>query len=350
MGPHAPEYTPRLSSRTTPDGTPFTSSMTTAIGRASDDLPGGWGRGTTGLRPAPEGRWLRPGRQARHLVREPGRVDCRALGQPARRCRRRPGGLPRVVRSRARASAPIVRREVVLVGDEVERADRRYRRGLEAGGCRPTCSRTSTAARNGIPRAPPPRAPVPLAEIIFTSGATAEPKGVTITHRNILANIIPIEREIAKYREVRPAVSSDSVPESASAQPHVRPVDGDLRAADARGHRRLLARLQPGRDHPSDQIAPRVGARVRAKGARRPARSHVERVVPHTAGPDRWRASTGPGAGGTTATCIGCSAGSSGASSAARHRSILSSRRSGASSASSSCRATASRRPRRSSR
>ncbi len=33
-----------------------------------------------------------------------------------------------------------------------------------------------------------------LAEIIFTSGATAEPKGVTITHRNVLANIIPIER------------------------------------------------------------------------------------------------------------------------------------------------------------
>jgi long-chain acyl-CoA synthetase len=40
-----------------------------------------------------------------------------------------------------------------------------------------------------------------LAEIIFTSGATADPKGVTITHRNILANIIPIEREIEKYRK-----------------------------------------------------------------------------------------------------------------------------------------------------
>ncbi len=38
------------------------------------------------------------------------------------------------------------------------------------------------------------------AEIIFTSGATAEPKGVVITHRNILANIVPIEREVAKYR------------------------------------------------------------------------------------------------------------------------------------------------------
>jgi long-chain acyl-CoA synthetase len=39
------------------------------------------------------------------------------------------------------------------------------------------------------------------AEIIFTSGATAEPKGVIITHRNILANIVPIEREMAKYKK-----------------------------------------------------------------------------------------------------------------------------------------------------
>jgi long-chain acyl-CoA synthetase len=40
------------------------------------------------------------------------------------------------------------------------------------------------------------------AEIIFTSGATADPKGVVITHRNILANIVPIEREVAKYRRL----------------------------------------------------------------------------------------------------------------------------------------------------
>jgi len=40
-----------------------------------------------------------------------------------------------------------------------------------------------------------------IAEIIFTSGATAEPKGVVITHRNILANIIPIEHEALKFRK-----------------------------------------------------------------------------------------------------------------------------------------------------
>ena len=39
------------------------------------------------------------------------------------------------------------------------------------------------------------------AEIIFTSGATAEPKGVVLTHKNVLANIVPIEREMAKYRK-----------------------------------------------------------------------------------------------------------------------------------------------------
>jgi long-chain acyl-CoA synthetase len=39
-----------------------------------------------------------------------------------------------------------------------------------------------------------------VAEIIFTSGATAEPKGVVITHRNVLANIVPVEREVLKHR------------------------------------------------------------------------------------------------------------------------------------------------------
>jgi Acyl-CoA synthetases (AMP-forming)/AMP-acid ligases II len=36
-------------------------------------------------------------------------------------------------------------------------------------------------------------------QIIFTSGTTAEPKGIVLTHRNVLASLLPIEAEIAKY-------------------------------------------------------------------------------------------------------------------------------------------------------
>ena len=47
-----------------------------------------------------------------------------------------------------------------------------------------------------------------LVEIVFTSGTTADPKGVCLTHRNLLANLEPIEKEFRKYarwnRLVRP--------------------------------------------------------------------------------------------------------------------------------------------------
>jgi len=41
--------------------------------------------------------------------------------------------------------------------------------------------------------------PDDLIEIVFTSGTTAEPKGVCLTHRNLLANLAPIEKEFKKY-------------------------------------------------------------------------------------------------------------------------------------------------------
>jgi long-chain acyl-CoA synthetase len=37
-------------------------------------------------------------------------------------------------------------------------------------------------------------------EIVFTSGTTAEPRGVVLTHGNLLANLEPMEREIERYR------------------------------------------------------------------------------------------------------------------------------------------------------
>ena len=41
--------------------------------------------------------------------------------------------------------------------------------------------------------------PADTLEIVFTSGTTAEPKGVVISHGNVLANIAPLELEIQKY-------------------------------------------------------------------------------------------------------------------------------------------------------
>src|SRR5208282_2887107 len=50
------------------------------------------------------------------------------------------------------------------------------------------------------PYEPPAMRRTDLLEIVFTSGTTAEPRGVVLTHGNVLSNIEPIETEIAKYR------------------------------------------------------------------------------------------------------------------------------------------------------
>jgi long-chain acyl-CoA synthetase len=59
----------------------------------------------------------------------------------------------------------------------------------------------SDALAGHSPAAYPPTEikPADTLEIVFTSGTTAEPKGVVITHANVLANIAPLELEIQKY-------------------------------------------------------------------------------------------------------------------------------------------------------
>ena len=57
------------------------------------------------------------------------------------------------------------------------------------------------AARSDAPVTPPTLTRDDIVQIVFTSGTTAEPRGVVISHRNILANLEPLEREIAKYRK-----------------------------------------------------------------------------------------------------------------------------------------------------
>ena len=41
-----------------------------------------------------------------------------------------------------------------------------------------------------------------MLQVVFTSGTTAEPKGVVITHGNVLGNVAPLESEIKKYLNI----------------------------------------------------------------------------------------------------------------------------------------------------
>jgi long-chain acyl-CoA synthetase len=59
--------------------------------------------------------------------------------------------------------------------------------------------RDTLSARASAPYEAAAIGPADILEIVFTSGTTAEPKGVVITHGNVLGNIAPLEAEIQKY-------------------------------------------------------------------------------------------------------------------------------------------------------
>ena len=176
-----------------------------------------------------------------------------------------------------------------------------------------------------------------VAEIIFTSGATAEPKGVVITHRNVLANIVPVEREVLKYRKWgRPFFPIRFL--------NLLPLSHMFGQAMAT----FIPPMLPGvvvfmrGYNPVDIVAQiktrRISVLVSVPKILDVLREHVLRVDRHGKPPKQparrgehwlrrwWR---------LPATSIGCSGGSSGRSSSAPRRSTPSSKRSGASLASS---------------
>src|SRR5271166_5761430 len=59
--------------------------------------------------------------------------------------------------------------------------------------------RERVAVRSDVHVPPPPLTRDDIVQIVFTSGTTAEPRGVVISHGNILANLEPLEREIGAY-------------------------------------------------------------------------------------------------------------------------------------------------------
>jgi long-chain acyl-CoA synthetase len=78
--------------------------------------------------------------------------------------------------------------------------------------------REAVGQHSNEPYASPPLTRSSIAQIIFTSGATAEPKGVVISHGNILANLEPLEAGMQPYlkweRLVHPLRFLDLVPVS----------------------------------------------------------------------------------------------------------------------------------------
>ena len=99
------------------------------------------------------------------------------------------------------------------------------------------------------------------------------------------------KREVRKYRAFGSPFFPDPLPESAAAEPHVRPGDGDLHPSDAAGRGGFHAGIQPGGDHPPDPRRRDLGVGVGAEDSRDPAR--VRRAAFPEAGDLQPQAGTG---------------------------------------------------------
>jgi long-chain acyl-CoA synthetase len=113
--------------------------------------------------------------------------------------------------------ACVLRGAVAVPMDVAASADFASRVQAEVGARLVACSRRHAANLQGAPiivleelraclvqRSAAPFAAASVSsedplEIVFTSGTTAEPKGVVISHGNVLTNVAPLETEIRKY-------------------------------------------------------------------------------------------------------------------------------------------------------
>ena len=179
-----------------------------------------------------------------------GRSGSSRSGAACSRRRPRADRLPRLRRLPARASPTSSTPAPCWSATSVDarRSTSRTRRSGSSSSCdRRAGDRPRRADRRD--RASPPD---DVAEIIFTSGATADRRASSSPTATSSPTSSRSSARSAKYRKYAQAVPADPVPEPAAAQPHVRPGDGDVRAADAARRRGLHAQLRAGRHRPAD--------------------------------------------------------------------------------------------------
>ncbi|MGE0461980.1 MAG: AMP-binding protein [Vicinamibacterales bacterium] len=103
-------------------------------------------------------------------------------------------------RAFAEKIAAIVEARVVITGEE---ADGTERRDFSPGVAAATIPHWTFRDFDWEADGPMPGVPITrddIAQIVYTSGATGEPKGVVVRHKNIMANLVPVAREVAKYK------------------------------------------------------------------------------------------------------------------------------------------------------